>query len=67
HNPKPPSPSDTQRVAVGATPCYSKKDSHECAADPQVTLDEFEKQYAGLHLVHAAVDYWCARDGLKRH
>ncbi|MGP8245065.1 MAG: class I adenylate-forming enzyme family protein [Bryobacteraceae bacterium] len=28
---------------------------------PQVTLDEFEKQYAGLHLVHAAVDYWAAR------
>jgi fatty-acyl-CoA synthase len=28
---------------------------------PQVTLEDFEKEYAGLHLVHAAVDYWAAR------
>ena len=28
---------------------------------PQVTLEEFEKEYGGRHLVHAAVDYWAAR------
>jgi acyl-CoA synthetase (AMP-forming)/AMP-acid ligase II len=28
---------------------------------PQVTLEEFEAEYGGLHLVHAAVDYWAAR------
>jgi acyl-CoA synthetase (AMP-forming)/AMP-acid ligase II len=28
---------------------------------PQVTLEEFEEDYGGLHLLHAAVDYWAAR------
>jgi len=28
---------------------------------PQVTLEQYEQEYAGRHLIHAAVDYWAAR------
>jgi acyl-CoA synthetase (AMP-forming)/AMP-acid ligase II len=28
---------------------------------PQVTLEQFETEYRGLHLLHAAVDHWAAR------
>jgi hypothetical protein len=28
---------------------------------PQVTLEQYEQQYRGLHLIHAAVDYWAGR------
>jgi acyl-CoA synthetase (AMP-forming)/AMP-acid ligase II len=28
---------------------------------PQVTLEQYEQHYRGLHLIHAAVDYWAAR------
>ncbi len=27
---------------------------------PQVTLDQYENEYRGRHLLHAAVDYWAA-------
>ena len=28
---------------------------------PQVTLSQFDTEYRGLHLIHAAVDHWAAR------
>jgi acyl-CoA synthetase (AMP-forming)/AMP-acid ligase II len=28
---------------------------------PQVTLEQFETEYRGRHLIHAAVDHWAAR------
>ena len=28
---------------------------------PQVTLEQYEQAYQGLHLIHAAVDYWADR------
>jgi acyl-CoA synthetase (AMP-forming)/AMP-acid ligase II len=28
---------------------------------PQVTIEEFETEYRGRHLIHAAVDWWAAR------
>jgi acyl-CoA synthetase (AMP-forming)/AMP-acid ligase II len=28
---------------------------------PQVTLEQFNTEYRGRHLIHAAVDYWAAR------
>ena len=29
---------------------------------PQVTLEQYEQAYRGLHLIHAAVDYWAERN-----
>jgi acyl-CoA synthetase (AMP-forming)/AMP-acid ligase II len=30
-------------------------------AAPRVTIEEFEVEYSGRHLIHAAVDYWASR------